>query len=182
VSWLSRLFRGSRPGPSAASQAYTGAMDRAGQIAPQIEDRFLERDAAFDPGAAFKEYSAGAFSDFGKQLSYALRDNAYGAVGSGRMDTGFYDQDRGYIANELSRSYLADINRAALETTGMRQRQNEYLGQYGLNRTQDYQDLVAGQLDRETAERNARRRYKADLIGSGVRLAGALTPRTGGMR
>lgn len=171
-NWLSRLFVGNRPGPSAATPAYGAQMSRRGQIAGDVEDRFLADDAAFDPGDAFKEYSAGAMSDFRAQLADELRKNAYGAADSGRLDTGFYDEDRGKISTDLARQYTADINRQALNTAGMRQRQIEFRGNYGLESGRDFQDLVAGQLDRETAERNARRQSRSGIISGLTQLAG----------
>lgn len=172
MSWLSRLFKGNQPGPSAASQAFTTQGRRVGGIAERADAQYEADNASFDPRAAFKEYATGANEDFRRTLGTELRGLRDSAA-PGRMDTGFYDVDRGEIGKDLASRFSADLNRRALDTAGMRQRQIEYTGNYGMSRGQDYQDMLAGTLDRETAERNAKRKFKGDLIGGAMQLGGA---------
>lgn len=146
-SWLSRLIYGNKPGPTTAEQRSSQAIDRG----------------PFDPGDAFQEYSKGAYSDFQSRLSRELERLGGASVGAGRFDSGLYDQDQGEIITELGRGYTSDLARQSLNVAGLRQRGDE-----------SYNELLAGQLDREEAKRNARRRYKSDLIRSGAKIGGTI--------
>lgn len=170
AGWLSRLFQGNRPGPSAATRQFDAATEREGATAAASDAAYERDNAAFDPRAAFKEYSAGAMSDFSRNLALSLRDLKGSAVGAGRLDTAFFDEDQGQVVSDLGSRYLADVNQHALQTAGMRQGQIQYEGNRGTQRTQNYQDALAATLDRETAERNARRATRQGLIGGAVKL------------
>lgn len=176
ASWLSKLFRGNRPGPSAASNAFLNAQNAQGRVGATADAQYEQDNAAFDPRQALTEYSKGATSEFNRNLALQLRDLKGSAVGAGRINTGFFDEDQGQVVQDLGARYLSDINSRALDTAGMRQRQIEFGGTRGTQRTQDYHDMLAGTLDRETAERNARRAQRAGLIGGAVKLGTALMP------
>jgi hypothetical protein len=172
-NWFSNLLFGKEKGPSATEQAYTGATARQGAGARSAEDSYLSADAEFDPRQALNEYARGASADFSRQLGDELGKLRDSSAGGGRLNSGFFDEDQGQVVTELGSRFQADLNRHALDTAGMRQRQIEGRGAYAQNANQDYHDMLAGQLDRETARENARRQQRGAVIGGIAKVAGA---------
>lgn len=174
MSWLSTLIFGKDPGQSQTERSFEQSIGDAGAAAKTAQGRYQTDSAGFDPGAAFKEYASGAQGDFNKQLGQQLRDLGGKAVGQGRFDSGFYDADQGQVIRDVSSDFSNRIAQGALQTSGMRLGQIGQEGQYALGQSGMYNDLLAGQLDRETAKQNAKRQQRSDLWGTIGKIGGQI--------
>jgi hypothetical protein len=132
------------------------------------EDYYLRQAMGFDPSRALREYGEAAYGDFRRQLTRDIGDLRGAAAGAGRLDTGFYDIDQGYLVSDLANRYQQALASRAMEAAQMDLSRIQNLGAFGERSRETYLDLLAGGLDRETAERNARRRLWADAFGSGL--------------
>ena len=159
-------------GNLARSRFLTGA-DRFDQGAQQAQDFYLSGMQGFDPRAAFKEYRAGALADTKDLLGRELSDLAGRAAGSGRLNTGFYDMDAG----DVTRNVLGDFNnrtaQAALQTSGQRLNQLQGAGNYSINAGNTALEAYSGELDRQQAEENAKRKRRGGLLGGIGAVLGA---------
>ncbi len=152
---------------------YIAALRSLGRQAAIGEQEFLRRALAFDPTEALQRFATGAFEEIGELTREQLRELAGEAVGAGRLDTGFFDVDRGDILKAGQRQLANRLAQAALEATGLGLRNLENIGQFGLQQRQTALDLIAGGLDRATAEENLRRQRRAALFGALGSLGGA---------
>lgn len=148
-------------------QAGIGAAQTTGADA---EREYLTRAKAFDPYAAAETSAQGQFRSFQAKLAEQLKRLRSDQVGMGRIDTGFAteDEDRviGAGLEDLNSRVMANANHAA----SMDLANTQQLGGYGERKTDQAYGLMAGERDRQTAERNARRQSRGDLFGA---LAGA---------
>lgn len=172
MSMLSNLLFGKDRGPSANAQALQTSTTKRGKTADDLTSRYMTSDAAFDPGAAFKEYATGANAQFHTQLADELTGLRGSEASGGRLKSGFFDQDQGHVVTRLADTFQSDLNRHALDTAGMRQRQIEGEGAMAQGATQDYNDLLSGQVDRETANDNARRQQRSSFWNGLIQVAG----------
>ncbi len=153
---------------------YFRAMRRQGGRADRAEDYYLDEAMDFDPREAMEEYGDAAYGKFSRQLGRDIEGLRGEAVGAGRLDTGFYDVDQGELVSDIANRYQEAISSRALEASGQNLRRLEGIGSYGRGTRNTYLDMIAGGLDRETAERNAKRRMWSGAIGSGAGVAGLL--------
>jgi hypothetical protein len=174
AGWLHRLIYGNGTSPTDAENAQRESLGRQKQLAGDATSGFLRDRAAFDPDAAFRTSAQGAYGDFSRELSKTLRSNRDAEVDAGRFDSGLYSADRGDIMKDLGGQYVNNLNSRALDVAGMRQRGLEDEQSYSQFQQQDYNDLVTGALDRETADRNSRRQYKASLISGFLQMGGKI--------
>lgn len=148
---------------------FLAAMPGAQGTAERARQRY-EGQAAFDPGAAFNTFATGAWSGAQAGFKENLRDLKGAAAGSGRLDTGFYDDDVG----ELARSTMDDFGRtiagASLNVAGMQQNQNQFLGGQAMESENRYLDMLSGERDRqdaiEEAKANRKQQGKSALWGA----------------
>lgn len=141
------------------------AQNRMRDTGPRAEQEGYEGLKNFDPGAAFKEYSAGAFGDFQHTLGDELERLAGNASAGGRLNTGFYDEDQGELVRDISGDYLNKVNQAALNTAGMDLNRRGSLLNYGTEANNRYLDLIAGNYDRMIAKRNAQQQGGGGFMG-----------------
>ncbi len=151
----------------------------------QATSDYWNRISSFDPSQAVNKYAQGAWSQtvngvngFNANLG-KLRGNA---VGGGRLDTGFHDEDSG----ELYRSTVGDfgdrLSMTALDASRMQMQNNQAIGQFGSEQTERGLDLGVARREelinnaREKAER--KRKNKRGIIGF---LGGAGGAVIGGM-
>jgi hypothetical protein len=138
------------------------------QRADVAEDYYLQQAMAFDPERALRQYGDAASASFQRELRRQLRDLAGSAVGAGRLNTGFYDEDQGQLVSDLASRYNEAFASRALEAAGMNLGRIQDIGRFGERSRNNYLDLIASQLDREEAARNARRRAWTDAFGSSL--------------
>jgi hypothetical protein len=155
---------------------FIDAMDPAEQVARGTEADYLKRARSYDPSAALRTSTQAAWGDVREDLGRTLEDFEGQSVGAGRLDTGFYDADRGKIITDVGEDFSRQAGRMALDAEGLRLRNQEGLGQYSQYAGNRYLDLMTGGLDRAEAEAEAKRRR-----GGGVgRFLGTVAGGVGG--
>lgn len=153
---------------------YLAALNPAQRQADTAENYFLDKATSFDPTAALETYGQAAYGDFQKGLKRNLADLGSSAVGAGRFDTGFYDEDQGRLITDMTDQYQRDLASHAMEAAGLEERNTEAVGQFGQNTRNTYLDLLTGELDRQTAEQNAKKSMWGDILKGGLGVAGTV--------
>lgn len=153
---------------------FLAGLDPERYRADLAENYYLDQAMRFDPSAALQQYGQAAYGDFERKLKRAVADLGGRAVGAGRLDTGFYDEDQGRLVSDLARQYQEALGSRALEAAQMNLSRLQGIGSYGAAARNTYLDMLASQMDREEAERNARRRLWTDAFGSGLGSAATL--------
>lgn len=166
--------------PSRTQNRFLSAMNPQQRRADVAEDFYLEQATSFDPREALGEYGEAAYGDFRRNLGRDVERLGGAAVGAGRLDTGFYDVDQGELVSDLASRYQQAISGQAMNAANLQQRNIEGVGRYGQGARNTYLDMLAGQMDRETAERNAKRDMWGNLIGSGLGAAATYFGSKGG--
>lgn len=129
---------------------------------------------SFDPTASLKTYGEAAYGDFNRNLQRNIGDLRGAAVGAGRLRTGFYDEDVGRLTTDLAGQYQRDLASHAMDAAGLKASTLGTATGYREDEQNRSLDLMSGQLDRETAERNARRAEKAAMWGGIGQVAGTV--------
>ncbi|KKN26115.1 hypothetical protein LCGC14_0877970 [marine sediment metagenome] len=157
---------------------YMAAFDPTKRRADQAQDFYLEGATNFDPTASVERYGQAAYRGFERNLGRKMETLRGSAVGAGRLDTGFQTEDEDRVVTDLGERYHDSLARQSLGATALEQRNLEGVGAYGAGQQNSYLDLISGQLDRETAEKNAKKKLIGDVLGSlfgaGGRIAGGL--------
>lgn len=173
MSWFSKLLFGNDPAPTATDAAFKTATANRGQQADAATKDYQTANAGFDPKAAYADYTKGAIGDFNTQLSKQLTTLKGSEAGAGRLDSGFYDQDQGKVVTDLGTNLQNQLSQQALNVTGLQEQDINRRGNYASGVNQDYNDLLAGQLDRETAQQNAKRQQRGAFITGLASVAGS---------
>lgn len=158
--------------------------------APDQEQAAIGANVGFDPRQAYGQFMRGAAGQTRTILGQQLDRLAGSAAGAGRLDTGFYDLDKGNVMRNVMGDFGNVMDRAALTTTGMEQGQLQYNQNSAADRVSRSYDLLAGgwdqqradqaRQDRISAERRARGGWFGKLLGAGVgALAGKVLPGIG---
>jgi hypothetical protein len=153
---------------------YLASLAGAGRQADLAENYYLDRVMSFDPSRALREYGEAAYGEFRRNLNRAVAELGGAATGAGRLNTGFYDLDQGELVSDLANRYQQALASRAMEAAQMDLSRIQNVGAFGERTRSTYLDLLAGGLDREEAERNARRRLWAQALGSGAGTAAYL--------
>lgn len=111
---------------------------------------------AFDPGAAFQRYQAGALSQTQTALNEQLMKLA-GDEGAGRLHTGFYDEDQGEVARKIYGDYNDRMQQAALQTAGMQEQHLGNAAQMGMALRNRYLGLAGDAYNRLYDEQQNKR-------------------------
>lgn len=125
-----------------------------------------------DIGASYGKYMDGAASRYKEILGEENDKLTESAVGRGRLDTGFYDQDRGELAESVAGEFAAESSRAALQTAGMETDRLRSVAGIDESSRDRYLDLVVGGLDRAQAASNAKRAERASTRNSVIGVVG----------
>jgi hypothetical protein len=129
--------------------------------------------ADFDPSAALQKYGAAAAGDFNKQLGRSVSDLKGSAVGAGRLNTGFYDQDTGRLTEDLAGQYQRDLAQQSVTASGQKLSALNSSTGYAEEEQNRYLDMLSGQEDRDTAAANAKRASQSAVWGAVGDIAGA---------
>jgi hypothetical protein len=128
----------------------------------------------FDPAAAYGTYLGGAQNKFMDILRRSNADITGSAVGRGRLNTGFYNQDIGDNENRIAQDFASEASGAALQTAGMQESKYGTLAGLEGEQRNRYYDLLSGGLDRATANANAKRAEKSSTKNSILGILGDL--------
>lgn len=171
---LMRARRRTAPAPGYGTVA---GVQRAGdsQIATQsaygergTED-YLNQAENFDASGALNKYAQGAWGSIQSALGESLRAETGHAVGAGRFDSGFFDEDKGTVINRATSQFSNDIAQQSMGALAAQQRNTESLGRFGSERTEMGNEMLSARSEqvqndaREQAER--KRKSKSGLLG-----------------
>lgn len=148
-----------------------GPTQRRGERA---EDFYLDEATSYDPTEALERYGGAAYRGFERNLGRRMETLRGEQVGMGRLETGFATEDEDYLITDLAERYQDNLSRQALGASALELRNIEGVGAYGAERSNTYLDLLSGQLDRETAEKNAKKRLLGSVFGSVLGAAGTV--------
>lgn len=158
---------------SGLKNRFLSQLDPTEARANRAEDFYLDKATSFDPSAALDRYAGGVTSRLRRDIGRDVDTLRGQQVGMGRLDTGFATEDEDRVVTDLGERAQEDLDRAALQTTGMDMQNYQNVGQYGQNTRNTFLDLMSGGLDRETAEANAKRQMWASIVSGLTGVAGA---------
>lgn len=162
-------------------------IDEEGAYGKTASDAYLSRAQNFDASSALNKYSQGAWGSISSALGDQLTAETGKAVGAGRFDSGFFDEDKGVVINRATQQLSDSIAQQSLNAASLDQRNTESLGSFGSERAGRATDLLLSRSEqvqndaREEAERKRKSRGGiAGAIGSVVGgIAGSAIPGLG---
>lgn len=170
---------------SAVQGAQDAQIDRERGYGNTASDAYLSRAMNFDASAALNKYASGAYNTISQGLKRTLSDLGGAAVGAGRFDSGFYDEDQGVVINNATQQLNDAIAGQSMNALSAQQRNDEGLGSFGQRATEDANDLLMSRSEqvqndaRDAAER-ARKRKRGIGAAIGATLGGVGGFLTGG--
>jgi len=141
------------------------ALRSSERLGGRAENEFFQRSLGFDAQAAAERSAMGIAGSLSGQLGRNLELARGQAVGSGRLETGFFDEDRGRIFEDFNERLTNAIAQQALQAQSLNLQNLGQIGQFGQNVQNRFVNLLGGSLDRATAEENARRQQGGGLFG-----------------
>lgn len=137
------------------------------------ERRAARHAESFDPYASVETAATGAFDSFRDRLNRTLTDIRGQQVGMGRLNTGFATHDEDRLVERGVQDLNQELMRNSMNAASMDLQNRQFGAGLAHQRTGRFYDLLAGQRDYETAERNARRERRGSLVsGIGSVLGG----------
>ncbi len=115
----------------------------------------LERSLAFDPTEAVSQFGSGFLDEAREGLEQDFGSLVGGAVGSGRLRTGFFQRDAGRLFQDFNRRVSNAIAQQSLEASRQNLQNIQGLQRTGADLLGQQVDLLGGAFDRATAEENA---------------------------
>lgn len=155
---------------------YLTAMNRDRTVGAGAEDEYLTRAKGFDARGSLRESVGALYDQFVQGAGRKIRDLRGGMVGAGRLGGGYGELDESEAVYDMGRDLNQRVAGMALDAEGMNLRNTEGIGQFGQNTSGRYLDLLSGNLDREQAERNAKRQERSAKWGAISNFAGKLIP------
>lgn len=154
------------------------ALEQQRRLGGQAQSEFFQRSLGFDAQAGAEEATRGIVGSLSKDLQRNLEFAKGQAVGSGRLQTGFFDVDRGRLFEDFNSRVADAIARNALQAQSLNLQNIGQIGSFGEATQNRFVNLLGGSLDRATAERNAQRgrgglfgKILGGIAGVGVGLA-----------
>ncbi len=138
------------------------------------QDERIDADLNYDGQAALDRYATGAYASVSEGLKRTLADTRGAAVGAGRFDSGYLDEDQGEVIRQTQSDFTNNLAQQSLNAAQMT---NSVRGRGT--------DLLLGrseQVQNDAREEAERRRRKRSGIGSaiGTFLGGAAGAALGG--
>ncbi|MBA3645287.1 MAG: hypothetical protein H0W63_03845 [Gemmatimonadaceae bacterium] len=152
-------------------------MDQAGASGSQAESEYMSQAANFDPQAAINEYARGAWGESQAGMKDELSNLRGRAAGTGRLATGFYDEDAGQVVQNTMKNFGNSMAQTAVQGAQMRQNNTSRLAEYANNKQNMYMDaLMSRRQELENNKREGDERKRRRRRG----IAGALGTVAGG--
>ncbi len=161
-------------GRTATYKRYEAAFDPTKRRADQAQDYYLEGATSFDPTESLERYGEASYRGFERNLGREMETLRGSAVGAGRLNTGFQTEDEDRVVTDLAERYQDSLARQSLGATSLELRNLEGVGAYGAGQQNTYLDLISGGLDRETSERNAKKKLLGNVLGGAFGAAGRI--------
>jgi hypothetical protein len=153
---------------------YDGAMNRTRQTGAAAEDEYLRRTKEFDAQSAVETSAMGQYNSFRDMLNRDLGTMRGRQAATGQSNTGYAVRQEDRLVEggiqDLNNRIMANANHAV----GLDLANTQGLGQFGQNQSGQFYDLLAGGMDRETAEKNARRQMWGGIINGVAGAAGTV--------
>ena len=109
----------------------------------------------FDPSQAVTQFGSGFLDEATENLEQRVQSLAGQSVGSGRLKTGFFQQDAGRLFQDFNRRVSNAIAQQSLEASRLSLANIQGLQRTGADLLGQQIDLLGGAFDRQTAEENA---------------------------
>lgn len=157
-----------------------GAYTDAAGMGDQANQTFLNNATTFDAKQGLNDYAKGAWSNVSQGLDQTLARLKGQAVGAGRADSGFFDQDQGDVIRNVTSDFTNNLATKSLDAQGQQLSNTQALGQFGQNQQNTANDLLTSR--REELENNARdeaEKKAKKKSGIGSALGGILGAATG---
>jgi hypothetical protein len=173
---------------------YTQAVDETGANAmasgQEASDAYVSRAENFDASKALNTWAQGAYSNISTALTQRLRDLSGQAVGSGRLNTGFFDEDQGAVVRGAQQDFSSQLAQQALGAASLQSSSDKSLGEFGLQQTELGTDIAQSRREEminaqreEAARKRAQKRGIGSLIGGiGGAAIGGLYGGVGGAK
>jgi hypothetical protein len=131
----------------------------------------LSRAQSFDASKAVNQYAGGAWNSIAGQLRQQLRASGGAAVGAGRLNTGFYDEDQGEIINRATSDFQDRMAQTAVQAAGMQQQNDASILAYGERQQDRGAQLTQSRwelAENDAREAEERKRNRKRGIGSAI--------------
>lgn len=128
----------------------------------------LERSLAFDPSEAVSQFGTGFLDEAREGLEQDFGSLVGGAVGSGRLRTGFFQRDAGRLFQDFNRRVSNAIAQQSLEASRQRLANLQGLGAFGTNLLDQQGTLIAGSFDLQQSAENAQGGNPFARIGGAI--------------
>lgn len=149
----------------------------AERLGGEAESEFFRRSQAFDPQRGAEESARGIVSGLTPSLQRNLEFARGQAAGTGRLQTGFFDIDRGRIFEDFNQRVASAVASNALQAQQQQLQNIGQIGQFGQNVQNRFVNLLGGSLDRAQQEQNAQRQgggLFGKLLGGVAGIAGGI--------
>ena len=158
---------------------YTAGVDATGANALDTGERatgdYLSRAENFDASKALNTWAQGAYGTISTQLTKRLRDLSGQAVGAGRLNTGFYDEDQGQVIRGAQQDFSNALAGEALGAASLQSSSDRALGQFGQQQTEMGLDVAQSRREEMiNAQREQQARERQRKRGIGSLIGGAL--------
>jgi hypothetical protein len=147
-------------------------------------DAYEEWAQGFDAGDAVNEYARGAWGSISDRIGKQLDTLRGSAVGAGRLDTGFFDEDQGEVMQAGMRDFSHAVSQQAMGAAQLDASVQQNYGSYGERARGNATDLLMSRREEEEnnyreAEERKRRRRGGIVVGG---PAGAAAGWKGGQK
>ena len=146
----------------------------------EAESEFFQRATGFDARRGAAETARGIAGDLSIDLNRNLERARGVASGSGRLNTGFFDQDRGRLFEDFNSRLANAIAQQSLQAESLNLRATEGIGAFGQNVSNRFINLLGGATEagvEEQSAENQRGGLFAQLLGG---AGGLVLPGIGG--
>ncbi len=128
----------------------------------------LQGQLDFDPSQAVTEFGRGFLDEAREGLGQDFESLVGGAVGRGRLRTGFFQQDAGRLFQDFNRRVSNAIAQQSLEASRQRLANLQGLGAFGTNLLDQQGTLISGSLDLQQGAENAQGGNPFARIGGAI--------------
>lgn len=147
-----RSFKEALPG---LTQTTLGEISRTRQQGAGAEAEFFRRSMEFDPQAAAEASAGGIAESLSRQLNRNLTDAQGAAVGGGRLDTGFFDEDRGRLFEDFNERLASAVASQALQAQQLNLANIQGIGRFGESISNRFVNLLGGATQAGVQEQSA---------------------------
>lgn len=144
---------------AAAQRRRTGTYGTVGDVQAG-QDNAINDDLNYDASASLDKYARGAYASVSDGLKRTLADTRGRAVGAGRFDSGYLDENQGEVIRQTQNDFTNNLATHALDA--------EQMTQNVRGRGQDLLLSRSEQVQNDQREQDAMRRRKRAGIGSAI--------------